>query len=115
MNSNILSNLVAIAFPNGSISHERWSEVNGLSEDAVPEFTSNPRIEVVAIGNRYSEFTKNQTYFVARLDSDYYIFGRICDAMEGSTYAKYAVIHELDVYNEDSVKYCARKIETLTQ
>lgn len=99
---NTEAELVELAFPNFP-KGRGGTEVNGLEANALDQLKANP--EVTSFESHVSAFDKDRHFFNINIRGAT-IVGRICDAMEGSEYAKFAVIHGIaQEGNEKDINY----------
>ena len=100
--------LVRKAFPNGDMTH--WSEVNGLPSTAVQDLIDNKNVEVLAITLDRSTILRNQYHVIFEVDG-YFVYGRICDAMEGCGYDMYAAL--FTVVPSTDTQWYSEKVNTM--
>lgn len=81
-------------FPNGGIGRG-GTEINELPENAETELTLNSNVKGIWFVTDYSKYINYQNHFILETLDGFFVYGRICTAMEGSGYAKFVVIFEV--------------------
>lgn len=105
--------IVTQLFPNGKV-REDGSEVNGLLEDAEQDLINNSFVKKIRFVTSYSDNLQYQNHFIIETMRGQVVYGRICTAMEGSGYAKYAVIKKICKFTDD-IEYCFRALNMFSE
>lgn len=81
--------------PNATFNGRGGEEVNGLGKNTAPL-----NCEILASGRARTHGLGRQEHYLVRVD-DALVYTRVCDAMAGSGYDEYAVVHGVAFTEDD--------------